>query len=337
MNLKERISDPRRVNGVGVRRLVERGIRRFFDAEGFEEVRTPLLVPSPGHETHIHPFRVGKSAWLPTSPEFAMKKLLVGGMEKIYQICPAFRQEPFSRTHRPEFTLLEWYRAHGTLDDLMNDVESLFLRLARERSGSSQIQFGETRIDVSNGWPRKTVRELFLDHANVDLCASDSLEKMRARLKELSLPLQNDENWDDLYFKVWLNCVEPEFDKSRPLFVTHFPLSQAAWARKVLDQEGNPWAERFEIFMGGLELANAYQELTDPDEQRNRIETCIANRKKIYPEGKGHPELDESFIEALKQGLPESAGIALGVDRLVMLFANEHDIDLTQWLDPVEI
>jgi elongation factor P--(R)-beta-lysine ligase len=318
------------VRAVEMRRRVERGIREFFEGRGFVETRTPLLVRSPGMEPHIRPYRVDGGAYLPTSPEFAMKRLLAGGLERIFQLAPAFRVEPVTPTHLPEFTLLEWYRAHAGAADIMADAEELVAELATGLHGAPRIPWQGRTIDVATPWPRLRVRDLFAEHAGVDLVGDD----LREACARLGIHAVADDGWDDLYFRIWLARVEPRLPSERAVFVTRYPASQAALSVIVADGDGSRWAERFEIYAGGLELANAFEELTDPVEQRRRFEADMALRARVYGPSFPPSPIDEDFLGALAEGMPPSGGIALGVDRLVMLMADEPDIRHTVWLLP---
>lgn len=328
--------DPRRVRGVAMRARVESAIREFFGSRGFLETRTPLIVPSPGMEPHIRTFAVMRSAsagspagHLPTSPEFAMKRLLVGGLERIFQICPAFRDEPPSSTHEAEFTMLEWYRAYAGLEDIMLDTEELFAGIARMLFGRAAIPFQGQEIDVSTPWPRLRVRDLFVQHAGVDLVAASSRDALARECVRLGLSPATEDTWDDLYFRIWLNLIEPRLPRDRALLVTRYPASQAALAVIDSDSDGSRWARRFECYAGGLELGNAFEELTDPIEQRRRFIEDMALRERQYGPGFPRSPIDEGFLQALEEGLPPSGGIAVGVDRMVMLFADEPEIRYT--------
>lgn len=331
--MRSRISDPRRQKAMRVRAQTEQTIRDFFLQRGFLETRTPLLVPCPGMEPHIRPISTSRGSYLPTSPEFAMKRLLVGGLERIFQICPAFREEPHSPHHSPEFTMLEWYRANAGYIDVMRDTEELAEAAARAICGQSVIEFQGRRIDVSTPWPKLKVRDLFLEKG-VDLARAQTPEAMRAECVRLGVDpgAAEGKSWDDYSFLIWLNCIEPELPAHRAVFVTHYPPSQASLAVIEKDPDGTPWARRFEAYVGGLELCNGFEELTDPVEQRRRFEEDMDLRERTY--GKSFPRtpIDEGFIAALEEGMPPSGGNALGVDRLVMLLANEPDIDYTLWL-----
>ena len=327
----ERTLNPRRRHGCAVRTVVEADIRRFFTARGFSETRTAAIVPCPGLEPHLVPFSVvgsvGSAGFLHTSPELAMKRLLVGGLERIYQSCTVFRDEPGSITHRREFTMLEWYRAYAGEADLMRDCEELLAELALAVHGHTTIPWCGGTLDLAAAAPRLTVRELFREHAGVDLVTADLADECR----RLGLATATDDGWDELYFRIWLALIEPRLPADRPAFVTRYPASQAALAVVDLDPDGTRWARRFELYVGGLELGNAFEELTCPVEQRRRFDDDLATRARLYPEAPA-PPIDEDFLAALAEGMPPSAGIAVGVDRLVMLLANEPDIEYTRWL-----
>ena len=337
-SFRQRILDPRRLKAMHIRTQVESGIRRFFLTRDFREVRTPLIVISPGMEPHIRPFQIKSTVlphetyYLPTSPEFAMKKLLVGGLRKIFQICPAFRDEPHSLTHRPEFTLLEWYRTESNYEEIMKDTEELIETLALEISGQPFLSFQGKKISVKTPWPRLRIRDLFLRFVGIDLTSCTTLEEMTQECHRLKIRVSPGETWDDLYFKIWLDLIEPYLPSDQAVFVTRYPASQAALATLDQDPDGSTWARRFEFYAGGIELGNAFEELTDPIEQRTRFVQDMDLRAQIYGDSFPKSPIDEEFISALEEGLPPSGGIAVGVDRLVMLFADEPDIDYTQWL-----
>jgi lysyl-tRNA synthetase class 2 len=341
MKWMQQVLHPRRMKAMKVRSQVESGIREFFTGQGFIDARTPLLVPSPGMEPHIRPLEVipasledqNRRAFLPTSPEFAMKRLLVGGLERIFQICPAFRDEPHSVTHHPEFTMLEWYRAYAGYEDIMRDTESLFEALAMKIHGRPVLKWQGQEISVAAPWPRLRVRDLFRDLASVDLVKCAGAEDLARECQRLGLPADlSRETWDDLYFKIWLNAIEPKLPIDRAVFVTRYPESQAALSVIDSDPDGSRWARRFEAYAGGLELGNAFEELTDPVEQRRRFVKDMELRTELYGTDFPKSPLDEGFLGALTEGMPPAGGIAMGVDRIVMLFADEPEIDYTLWL-----
>lgn len=337
LRLRDRILDPRRLHAVRVRNQVEGGIRSFFAGQGFLETRTPLLVASPGMEPHIRPFelksrREGERSFLPTSPEFAMKKLLSAGLEKIFQISPVFRNEPYSSTHHPEFTMLEWYRAFADLETIMADTERLVETLAIAVFGKPEIRFDGKSIDVRAPWPRLRIRDLFRTHLGIDVGTADA-GALAERCLSVGVQASAQEPWDDLYFKLWLNAIEPKLPEDRAVIVHGYPASQAALSVVETDpRDGTRWAKRFEAYAAGFELGNAFEELTDPVEQRARFVEDMKLRKAIYGESFPESPIDEEFLLALEEGLPPSGGIAVGVDRLVMLFSGEREIERTQWL-----
>lgn len=337
-----RTLDPRRLKAIQVRTQVEHAIREFFLSRDFRETRTPLLVPCPGMEPHIRPFVLNRGdhspAFLPTSPEFAMKRLLVGGLERIFQICSAFRDEPNSITHSPEFTILEWYRAYAGYEDIMRDTEELFAFIATQLFGKPSLTFEGREISVATPWPRLRVRDLFQEKVGIDLTQFTRTEDLARECARLQLPVNlENENWDDLYFKIWLNYIEPSLPQNQAVFVTRYPASQAALSVIDEDPDGSRWARRFEAYAGGLELGNAFEELTDPHEQRKRFIEDMDLRENIYGPTFPKNPLDEGFLEALSEGMPPSGGIAMGVDRMVMLFANEPDISYTYWMRPSDL
>ena len=308
------VQDPRRLHGTAVRETLETGIRAHFGNRRFREVRTPVLVAKNATEPHIKPIAAGARGYLQTSPELAMKRLLIGGLERIFQIATVFRDEPDALTHRAEFSLLEWYRAWAGLEDIMSDVEELISGLAAKMFGRMELP---GHIDVAPPWPRFSVRYLFAKHAGVDLATAD----LAAECRRLGIPDDPSDGWDERYFRIWLAAIEPALSE-RACFVTRYPASQAALAVTTADPDGTLWAQRFEVYIGGLELANAFEELIDADEQRRRFEAAA---------GVSGLPIDEDFLGALAEGMPPSGGIALGVDRLAMLFAGERDIEYVRW------
>ncbi|OFZ18285.1 MAG: EF-P lysine aminoacylase GenX [Bdellovibrionales bacterium GWB1_55_8] len=340
MKWMQQVLDPRRIQAMKTRAKLEAETHSFFNSRGFLATRTPLVVPSPGMEPHIRPFRVTTATgpepelagFLPTSPEFAMKRLLVGGLERVYQLSPAFRHEPRSTTHHREFTMLEWYRAYAGYTDIMKDTEELFSTLALRLFGEARLKFQGQNISVATPWPRLKVRDLFTSLAGVDLVKSSQTEDLAQECLRLGLKPAPTDTWDDLYFRIWLNIVEPALPADRAVFVVDYPASQSALAVVAADPDGSHWARRFEVYAGGLELGNAFEELTDPVEQRTRFAEDMELRARVYGNDFPATPMDEEFLGALEEGLPPSGGIAVGFDRLVMLFADEPQIDYTFWL-----
>ncbi len=300
--------------------------RAFFDARGYTEVETPCAVPVPGEEVHLRAFRterVGADGtrtplWLHTSPEFAMKQLLVAGAGPVFQLARVWRNEEGSDTHAAEFTMLEWYRPGASLASLMDEAEA-FLRavlppVARCRGVETSFA----------GFERLTVAEAFARWAGADVLGTAG--DAAALAAQAGARLRQDEDWEDLFFRLMLERVEPHMGRARPSFLTHWPAAQAALARR--DPADPRQALRFELFVCGMELANAFEELTDAAEQRARFTADRTRREALY--GPGWP-LDEQFLAALDHGMPPGSGIALGFDRLAMIAGDADRISQVSW------
>jgi lysyl-tRNA synthetase class 2 len=322
------------------RARIMRSFRDWFDGAGFTEVDTPALQVSPGMEPHLKAFSTlletpegeRQIRHLHTSPEFAMKKLLVAGMERIYQLAHVFRNGERSRTHSPEFTMLEWYRAGSGTEALIDDATAL-LRLACATSGAAQLRFGDRRCDPFARPEILTVADAFQQYCAIDLLATapDPTDPDLALLAEAAAPLgiapHAGDRWEDLFFRIMFERIEPVLGEGRPTFLTDYPISMAALAQPRPDD--SRVAERFELYACGVELANGFGELTDAGIQRARFEADMDLRERLY--GDRLP-IDEDFLAALALGLPPSSGIALGFDRLVMLATGAQDIASVLWL-----
>ena len=298
------------------------GIRRFFDEKGFVEVETPLMVPQPGMEPHLEAFQTVyemRQFYLHTSPEYAMKRLLAGGFERIYQICKVFRDEPVGRMHTPEFTMLEWYRAFADYTDIMVDTEYLIAELATDLYGEPVVRMGQCAVDLTPPWERLSVREAMLRYA--DVTADPYLETDAFIRQAGHETVDEDDPPDVAFFKVFLDRVEPHLGVQKPTILCDYPAPMAALAKRKFSAPD--LAERFEVYIAGVELCNAFTELNDPDEQRQRLEEEAAQRVR---EGNPAYPIDERFLAALEYGMPPSGGIALGVDRLVMLLTGASSI-----------
>ncbi|MGD2062023.1 MAG: EF-P lysine aminoacylase EpmA [Nitrospirota bacterium] len=310
------------------RAAVLREIRAFFDGRGFLEVETPRLVACPGLEPHLVAFTVvgEPPRYLPTSPELHLKRLLAAGYERIYEMGRVFRRGESGRHHLPEFTLLEWYRTGSDLAALMNDCEGLLRHLSatiEPHAGPGAVCLRDQSIAAP--FARLTYRGALQRYAGidpVDFPAAAGVAPLRAEIERLGLHTAEDDDRDTLLTRVFVDRVEPQLGLARPCFVTEFPASQAALAR-VREEPGWPVAERFELYVAGVELANAFDELTDAVEQRRRFQAWQEQRRslaaEVYP-------IDEGFMAALESGLPPCVGIALGVDRLAMLVTGAADV-----------
>jgi lysyl-tRNA synthetase class 2 len=284
-------------------------LRAFFADRGLLEIETPLLSAATVTDLHLHSLALtvgvddGQTMYLQTSPEFAMKRLLAGGCGPIYQISRAFRGAEAGRRHNPEFTLLEWYRPGWDHHRLMDEIDELLAAVLGTQPGE-----------------RLTYAQAFERHAGVDPHGARQTELER-RVRDLGVQGVTDLERDDLLNLLLTHIVEPNLGRGRPTFIHDYPASQAALSR--IRPGEPPLAERFEVFVAGVELANGYHELADPAEQRHRFEADLSERSR-----RGLPEvpIDHRLLAALEAGLPDCAGVALGVDRLVMLKAGTDDI-----------
>jgi lysyl-tRNA synthetase class 2 len=297
-------------------------VREVFAQRGFLEVETPLLVPAPGLEIHLEAVPAG-GGWLITSPEYQMKRLLAGGFEKIYQVCKCFRANEHGAHHASEFTMIEWYRAYDAVDAIIADTEQLVAEVCHALSGKPEARVAGRTIDVTPPWRRMTVRDAMAEYANIEVDGAESAADLIAKLRAWGIDCAADAAWDDAFFAAFLARVEPAIAALPHALILHdWPTPLAALARTKPDDAKT--ALRFEAYVGGIELANAFDELTDATEQRARFledqRVRAARHKPVYP-------LDEKLLAALAEGLPPSAGIALGFDRLVMLATGADKID----------
>ena len=321
-----------------LRNRIVQGLRAHFSGLGFVEVEAAALQVSPGNETHLSAFATevigpdGERAplYLHTSPEFACKKLLAAGEPRLFSLARVFRNRERGPLHHPEFTMLEWYRTGEPYTVLMRDCADL-LRLAAETAGTTRFRWRGRSCDPVAPFERLTVAEAFARHAGIDLLATldaaggTDREALAAAVAGAGLRVAEDDTWADLFSRVLVARIEPHLGEGRPTILCEYPASEAALARR---SPGDPRvAERFELYACGVELANAFVELTDPAEQRRRFEDEMAERLRIY--GDAYP-IDEDFLAALAR-MPEASGIALGLDRLVMLACGADRIDDVIW------
>jgi len=328
------------------RRASTKAMRAYFQAEGFIEVETPAVQVSPGIERHIQPFAttlrdpLGEGAaprYLHTSPEFSMKKLLAGGMDKIVQLCHVWRDGERGPLHHPEFTMLEWYRSGTDYAAVMADCEALMRGVAKACERTLQdgvmLRWQGRTCDPARPAERLTVQTAFGRHVGIDLLATiddptsaaPSPVKLKAEAKSKGVSVSESDTWEDTFFRVMLERIEPHLGMGAPTILCEYPANLAALARR---KPGDARvAERFELYACGVELANAYSELTDPVEQRIRFENDRALFASLYGQA---PPLDEDFMEAVAH-MPAAAGAALGFDRLVMLASGAAEITDVLW------
>lgn len=308
-----RLGQARRGN-LAARARMMAALREFFAARDFVEVETPLLVPAPGLEVHLQAVAAA-DGWLVTSPEYQMKRLLAGGLERIYQVCRCFRGGEDGPHHQSEFTMLEWYRAWDDLEAILDDTQALVAHVAQAVNDRPEVRVGERRFRVDGPWHRLTVAEAMYDFAGIAVRGDETVAELAAGVRAAGIELRGARHWDDIFFTAFVERVEPALAAiDRPVLLLDWPAPLGALARH---KPGNPLVvERFEAYVGGIELANAFGELTDPVEQRARFDDDLALRR---DRGLAQYPVDEKLLAALAEGLPPSAGIALGVDRLAML------------------
>ncbi len=309
------------------RALLIHATRAFFDARGYTEVETPYAVPAPGEEVHLRalstiitrPDGNSRALWLHTSPEFAMKRLLVAGVGPVFQLARVWRDGEGSARHAAEFTMLEWYQPDLDFDGLINETAALLRAVLPPVVTSGGVQTSLAAFE------RLTVAEAFFRYAGADVLGTAGDADGLAH--SAGATLRTDESWEDLFFRLLLERVEPHLGQAHPTFLTHWPTAQAALAKR--DPADPRVALRFELFVCGMELANAFEELTDADEQQARFVEDRTRRHALY--GPDWP-LDEDFLAALRHGMPPASGIALGFDRLAMLAAGADRIEQVLWL-----
>ena len=300
--------------------------RRFFAEARFLEVETPTLVAAPNPERHIGPMRIrtdedsASSSFLIASPEPHMKRLLSEGFERIFQICRCFRQGERTPCHNPEFTMLEWYRAGATYEEMTSDAENLVRQVTREVLHSNSLSFNGTHVGIDPPWPRLPVAEAFDRHADLELDFSWSEEEFaRAAAASGCLSTHLGDSWDELFAKLLVERVEPALAaEPKPVFLMDFPARLSPMAKQA---ENDPdTAARVELYVAGLELANGFSEQNDPRRQRRTLMAERGHR----PSGRRYP-LDEGFLDSLHR-MPDAAGMALGIDRLAMLITSSSSI-----------
>lgn len=321
---------------------IKQALRNWFAAQGFIEVETAALQISPGNETHLHAFKThftpidggpGRDFYLHTSPEFACKKLLAAGEPKIFTFAPTYRNRELSRTHHPEFTMLEWYRADTDVRSMMTDCADILsvaaaainARYFRQPDGT-----GDIAIPVETGVDQITVTDAFQRFADINLRATyqpdrTNRDALAADAIANGIRVAADDTWSDIFTRILIEKVEPKLGRGAPTILKDYPIHEAALAAPAAN---DPMvAERFELYLCGLELANAFTELSDPAEQRRRFEADMSEKQRIY--GERYP-IDEDFLQALAH-MPPAAGCALGFDRLIMATTGADRIDQVVW------
>ena len=322
------------------RNRVKAALRRRFEAEEFTEVEAACLQVSPGNEAHLHALAttvtgadgVRRERYLHTSPEFALKKLVAAGETRIFDFARVWRDREGTDRHAVEFTMLEWYRAGAPYEALMDDCAAI-LRLAAETVGATRLVHRGRSCDPYLAPERLTVAEAFTRFAGIDLLATLSADpaiapdrdRLAAAAQAAGITVAADDSWSDVFSRVLVERVEPRLGDGRAVILMEYPSCEAALARRS-PRDGRV-AERFELYACGVELANAFGELTDPVEQRRRFEIEMDEKARIY--GERYP-IDEDFLAALAH-MPPTSGIALGFDRLVMLATGAPRLSDVVW------
>jgi lysyl-tRNA synthetase class 2 len=317
-------------------------LQRYFHARDFVMVDTAALQRSPGNEAHLHGFATElvqpsgerSKLYLHTSPEFACKKLLAAGERRIFEFAHVFRNRERGALHHPEFTLLEWYRADESYDTVIDDCLAI-VAIAAEAAGTRQFTFRGRVADPFAAPERMSVAQAFKKLASVDLLATISIDggnrdALARQAVEAGVKIAEDDTWSDIFSRILVERIEPNLGIGRPTVLDEYPTVEAALARR---KPSDPRvAERFELYLCGVELANGFGELTDPTEQRRRFEAEMAEKRRVY--GEDYP-VDEDFLAALA-GMPPASGCALGFDRLVMLAAGAMRIEQVIWTPVVD-
>ncbi|MBP6010667.1 MAG: EF-P lysine aminoacylase GenX [Alphaproteobacteria bacterium] len=322
------------------RNRIKAAIRQHFETQGFTEVECAALQVSPGNETHLHAFAtdaIGRDGsaryYLHTSPEFACKKLLAAGEHKIFDFARVFRNREHAPINVPEFTMLEWYRADEPYAAVIADSIAL-LRLAAATAGATHFRYRDHKVLATAEPDRLTVAEAFHHHAGIDLLATLTADigdrmALAAQAARAGVAVANDDTWSDIFSRVLSERIEPHLGLERPTVLDEYPRVEAALARGCAHDPRV--AERFELYVCGVELANGFGELTDASEQRRRFEHEMAEKQRIY--GERYP-IDEDFLAALTH-MPQASGVALGFDRLVMLATGAPHIEHVLWTPPI--
>ncbi len=316
---------------------IKSAIRKWFEGRDFIEVETSCLQVSPGNETHLHAFKtelIGtglerSNFYLHTSPEFAMKKLLAAGEQKIFTFAPVFRNRERGAIHAPEFTMLEWYRAGAPYETLWDDCAAI-LKIAAETTGLQSWTYRGKTCSPSKQYDWVTLNQAFAEFAGFELygtydAAGTNPRALADSAAAIGIQLGGGETWSDIFSRVLTEKIEPQLGSKRPEILCEYPLSEAALARPHPDDPSV--AERFELYVCGVELANGFGELNDASEQRRRFDTWMDDKQRIY--GERYP-IDEEFLSALAH-MPAACGCALGFDRLVMLATGAERVDQVIW------
>ncbi|RPD37098.1 EF-P lysine aminoacylase GenX [Candidatus Liberibacter solanacearum] len=326
------------------RNMIQTSLREYFFNNNFVEIDSMSLQVSPGNETHIQAFSTElitkdhnrKIMYLQTSPEFSCKKLLAAGEEKIFCFAHVWRNGEQDSLHQPEFTMLEWYRAHESYEKLMQDCMEI-IRCAAEEAKKSVFSFQSITCNPFSEAEYITVSDAFLRYAHIDLCSTldhsspPNRNLLALQAQKSGIRVANDDTWSDIFSRILVEKIEPHLGVNRCTILDRYPLPESALAKVCSDDPR--FTQRFELYVCNIELCNAFDELIDPIEQRHRFEKEMNEKKKIYNET--YP-IDEDFLACLKE-MPSSSGIAMGFDRLVMLATGATNLNEIIWTPFVHI
>ncbi len=325
------ISNPETKETFKVRSQVITAIRQFLNQRGFLEVETPVLQPSAGGAlarpfiTHHH--ALDQDFYLRIATELHLKRLIIGGFDKIYELGRTFRNEGIDTKHNPEFTLLESYEAYADYNDVMKMLETMVSKVSQQVLDSDEVKYGDSIIDFNPPWQRLQLQEAVAEYSGIDFRQYPSADSLRNKMKEMGLEVDPEKNWARLVDELLSTFVEPKL--IQPTFLVDYPVSMSPLAKTKPGYERV--VERFEAFAGGLEIANAFTELNDPTEQRKRFwqqqkEKQEQLKGQRTSEDEVEETIDEDFLLALEYGMPPTGGLGVGIDRLVMLLTNQQSI-----------
>ena len=317
------ISNPETRETFKVRSQVITAIRQFLNQHGFLEVETPVLQASAGGAlarpfiTHHH--ALDQDFYLRIATELHLKRLIIGGFDKVYELGRIFRNEGISTKHNPEFTTLESYEAYADYNDVMKTVEGMISNISQEVLGTNKVEFGDNTLNLEPPWPRISLREAIKNHSGIDFEQHTDADSLRAEMSRKGMEVDPQKDRGRLIDDLISTFVEPKL--IQPTFLTDYPVEMSPLAKTKPDNDR--LVERFEAFAGGMEIANAFTELNDPIEQRERF---MEQQKQRHPEDEPVETADEDFLLALEYGMPPTGGLGVGIDRLVMLLTNQQSI-----------
>lgn len=318
------ISNPEARQIAIMRSRITSAIRRFMDSRGFLEMETPILVPiaagGMAHPFVTHHNQLSRDLYLRIATELHLKRLIVGGIEKVYEIGKIFRNEGVDLTHNPEFTTMESYESFADYNDVMEMVEQMVHTIAQEVLGTSVVEFNNQRIDFTPPWPRLSLLDEIKKHSGIDFLAHPDIESMKTAMADIGIDVSQQMSWPGLMDKLISSKVEHNL--VQPCFLIDYPVEMSPLAKKKADSPRI--VERFEGFVAGMEICNAFTELNDPVDQRQRFEAQEALRDQFA--GEETDRLDEDFLVAIEHGMPPTGGLGIGIDRLVMLLSGHHSI-----------